>query len=60
MSNPFLYTKNPSNKFEAQQNINYWWFEGMGGCPENTIEANWNTFIREMKREANKELSYFH
>ena len=51
--NPFPYTKNPTTPFEAQNNINYWWYEGME-CPVGEIEANWNTFIREMKREAGR------
>jgi len=49
--NPFRYTKNPQTLIEAQSNINYWWFEGMEG-PDDEIEANWNTFIHEMKRAA--------
>lgn len=55
MMNPFTYTKNPQTIAEAQSNLNYWWFEGME-CPADTIPANWNTFIREMKREAKRDL----
>ena len=53
--NPFQYTKNPTCLMEAQTNINYWWFEGMN-CPEDEIKANWKTFIREMKREAERDM----
>ena len=53
--NPFPYTKNPTTLFEAQNNINYWWYEGME-CPVGEIKANWNTFIREMKRSASSDL----
>lgn len=53
--NPFTYTKTPQTIIEAQSNINYWWFEGME-CPEGEIEANWNTFIREMKRAADRDI----
>lgn len=53
--NPFPYTKNPTTLLEAQSNINYWWYEGME-CPVGEIEANWNTFIREMKRSADRDL----
>jgi hypothetical protein len=53
--NPFTYTKNPKTIMEAQNNINYWWYEGME-CPTNTIEAHWNTFIKEMKRDADRDM----
>jgi hypothetical protein len=53
--NPFPYTKNPKNLNDAQMNINYWYFEGME-CPEGEIEANWKTFIREMKRDADRNM----
>jgi len=56
--NPFQYIKDPKSLIEAQTNVNYWWFEGMG-CPEGQIEANWNTFIREMKRSAERDLQKF-
>lgn len=59
MSNPFTYFKKPQNSKEAQSNINYWWFIKMGGCPSDQIEANWNTYIKEMMRGAQKELSSF-
>jgi hypothetical protein len=58
-TNPFTYYKKPSNHQEAQSNVNYWWFEGMGDCPIDTIEAHWNTYIKEMKRSAAKELQIF-
>jgi hypothetical protein len=57
MSNPFTYYKKPSNREEGQSNVNYWWFENMGGCPPDAVEANWNTFMKEMKREAATQLS---
>lgn len=53
--NPFPYTKNPTTIMEAQNNINYWWYEGMER-PAGEIEANWNTFIREMKRDAGRDM----
>jgi hypothetical protein len=53
--NPFSYTKNPQTLIEAQSNINYWYYEGME-CPEGEIEANWKTFIREMKRSADRDM----
>jgi len=53
--NPFPYTKNPKTLIEAQSNINHWWFEGME-CPEGEIEANWKSFIREMKRAADRDM----
>lgn len=53
--NPFPYTKNPTTRFEALSNSNYWWYEGME-CPPDTIEAHWRTFIREMKRSAARDL----
>lgn len=53
--NPFPYTKNPTDIMEAQNNINYWWYEGME-CPPDTIEAHWRTFIREMKRAADRDM----
>ena len=53
--NPFPYTKNPTTIMEAQNNINYWWYEGME-CPPGEIEANWRTFIREMKRSADQDM----
>jgi len=56
MSNPFTYYKKPQSRQEAQSNINYWWYEGMGECPEDSIPANWKTFIREMRRGAEREL----
>lgn len=57
--NPFTYYKNPTSRAEAQSNCNYWWFEGMDDCPEDAVPANWNTFIREMKREASRQLLQF-
>ena len=59
MSNPFTYYKTPKSKKEAQSNINYWWYVKMGGCPQGQIEANWKTYIKEMMRDAQKELSSF-
>lgn len=59
MSNPFSYFKKPETKKQAQSNINYWWYVKMGGCPEGEIEANWNTYIKEMMRYSKKELSSF-
>lgn len=59
MSNPFSYFKKPETKKQAQSNINYWWYVKMGGCPEGEIEANWNTYIKEMMRYSQKELSSF-
>jgi len=53
--NPFPYTKKPTNLMEAQNNLNYWWYEGME-CPADVIEANWRTFIREMKRAADQDM----
>jgi len=53
--NPFPYTKKPATIMEAQSNINYWWYEGME-CPAGEIEANWRTFIREMKRSADRDM----
>jgi hypothetical protein len=52
--NPFPYTKNPQTIKDAYSNLNHWWFEGML-CPDGYIESNWNTFIREMKRDANRD-----
>jgi hypothetical protein len=54
--NPFPYTKTPTTRLEAQNNINYWWYEGME-CPSTAVEANWDTFIREMKRAAKIDLN---
>lgn len=59
MPNPFEYFKKPKDIMEAQSNVNYWWYEKMGGVPVDTVEANWNTYIKEMMREADKELSNF-
>jgi hypothetical protein len=53
--NPFPYTKKPNTIIEAQNNINYWFYEGME-CPPDTIEAHWQTFIREMKRAADRDM----
>jgi predicted kinase len=53
--NPFPYTKTPTTILEAQNNLNHWWFEGMK-CPEDVIEAHWQTFIREMKRDATRDM----
>jgi hypothetical protein len=53
--NPFPYTKNPTTIMEARNNINYWWYEGME-CPPGEIEANWRTFIREMRMAAHKDM----
>jgi hypothetical protein len=57
--NPWTYTPNPTNRQQAQANINYWWFEGMGACPEGEIEANWRTFIKEMQRDAQRVMRPF-
>lgn len=57
--NPFEYFKSPRCRAEAQSNANYWLFEGMTECPADTVEASWNVFIREMKRDANRELSLY-
>jgi hypothetical protein len=52
LSNPFGYYKTPNTRAEAQSNVNYWWYEGMGECPSDAVEAGWDTYIKEMKREA--------
>lgn len=54
--NPFEYFKTPSNKKEAQSNINHWWYVMMGGVPEGEIEANWNVYIRSMTDQAKRDL----
>jgi len=60
MSNPFTYYKNPTNKKQAQSNINYWYYEGM--APDCEIEESGflpvqhRVFIREMLRQAKKDL----
>jgi hypothetical protein len=53
--NPFPYTKKPTNIREAQNNINYWWYLGME-CPPDVIEAHWQTYIKEMKRDAVRDI----
>ncbi len=54
--NPFEYFKTPSNKKEAQSNINHWWYIKMGGVPEGEIEANWNVYIKSMTDQAKRDL----
>lgn len=54
--NPFTYYKTPTNRIEAQSNINHWWFEKMGGVPEGVIEAHWNVYIRSMIDEAKRDM----
>lgn len=55
--NPFPYTKKPTTIMEAQNNINYWWYEGMGDPPGGEmLDVHWHTFIREMKREADRDM----
>lgn len=55
--NPFPYTKNPTTLTEAQNNINYWWYEGMGEPPGGEmLDVHWRTYIREMKRGADRDM----
>ena len=55
--NPFPYTKNPTTIMEAQNNINYWWYEGMDEPPGGEmLDVHWHTYIREMKRGADRDM----
>lgn len=54
--NPFTYFKVPTNKKEAQSNINHWWFKKMGGAPQGEIEASWNVYIRSMVDQAKRDM----
>ncbi len=56
MANPFPYFKRPTTAPEAQSNVNYWWFEAMGGAPDDANPAAWNTYMREMQRAARADL----
>lgn len=61
--NPFKYYKKPSNKKEAQSNVNYWHYEGMLSTKDmedmGKIPANYKSFIKTMKHEAEKDLKKF-
>jgi hypothetical protein len=58
--NPFPYTKNPTTRLEAQNNLNHWWYEGMEEPPGGEmLDVHWQTFIREMKRDASRDLKNF-
>lgn len=63
MANPFTYTKAPTNRKQAQGNVNYWHFEGMLSNEEieqlGHIPASYNSFIKEMKRDAAATLAKF-
>ena len=63
MANPFTYTKAPTNRKQAQSNVNYWHFEGMLSNDEieqlGYIPASYNSFIKEMKRDAAATLAKF-
>ena len=63
MTNPFTYTKAPSNRKQAQGNVNYWHFEGMLSNDEieelGHVPASYNSFIKEMKRDAAATLAKF-
>jgi hypothetical protein len=47
--------KKPTSIMEARNNISYWWYEGME-CPPGVIEADWQTYIKEMKRSADSDM----
>ena len=61
--NPFKYYKKPSNKKEAQSNINYWHYEGMLSTKDiedmGKIPANYKSYIKSMKQDAQRELKNF-
>lgn len=61
--NPFKYYKKPSNKKEAQSNVNYWHYEGMLSNKDiedmGKIPANYKSFIKTMKQEAERDLKKF-
>ena len=56
MESPFHYFKKPATIKEAQSNINYWTWVKLGGCPDNEVKANWNTYIRSMEYSAKMDL----
>ena len=61
MANPFTYNKNPIDAKQAQSNVNHWHFEGMITNDEieedGFLPAAYRTFIKEMKRDAERELN---
>ena len=55
MPNPFTYYKSPTTTKEAQESINYYWFEGMLSNDEiedlGHVPAQYRTFIKSMTQE---------
>ena len=61
--NPFKYFKKPSNKKEAQSNVNYWHYVGMASNKEiedmGQVPASYKTYAKSMKQDAERELKKF-
>ena len=58
--NPFKYYKKPTNKKEAQSNVNFWHYVGMADNDEiedmGKIPANYKSYAKSMKQDAQREL----
>lgn len=58
--NPFKYTKKPTNKKQAQGNVNYWHYVGMASNKEiedmGKNPANYKTYAKSMMQDAQREL----
>lgn len=58
--NPFKYTKKPTNKKEAQGNVNYWHYVGMASNKEiedmGEVPANYKSYAKSMMQDAQREL----
>lgn len=61
--NPFTYTKKPTNKKEAQGNVNYWHYVGMASNKEiedmGEVPANYKSYAKSMMQDAQRELKKF-
>ena len=61
--NPFKYTKKPTNKKEAQGNVNYWHYVGMASNKEiedmGEVPANYKSYAKSMMQDAQRELKKF-
>jgi len=59
-NNPFKYTKKPTNKKEAQGNVNYWHYVGMASNKEiedmGENPASYKTYAKSMMQDAQREL----
>jgi hypothetical protein len=58
--NPYKYYKKPSNRKEAQSNVNYWHYVGMASNDEieamGKVPATYKSYAKSMMQDARREL----